>query len=148
MPFKKHDRVYSKRLETGGVVLDALKTGIYKVAIGNLSVECREDDLTPLKSWQVGGVKPKASKAQRGRAKGPARSRSVDLHGMNVDEALSLVERTLNEALMANLDSLEIIHGIGTGRLKSAVQRYLAATPTVKRFKLDDGNPGTTWAYF
>ena len=150
MPLKKHDRVYHKGLETQGVVLDVLKSGAYRVAVGNLSVECHESDLTPLKKGQ-GLPKPTISKKkerERAAKRGGPRSISVDLHGMRVDEALSLVERKVNEAILGGCDALEIIHGLGTGRVKSAVHRYLSTLPVVKRFKLVEDNPGTTFAYF
>jgi DNA mismatch repair protein MutS2 len=67
---------------------------------------------------------------------------------MTVEEALRLVEARLNEALLKEIDSLEIIHGLGTGRLKAAVHKYLSALSVVKHFKLDETNPGTTWVYF
>jgi DNA mismatch repair protein MutS2 len=67
---------------------------------------------------------------------------------MRVEEALALVEKRLNEALLSEIDSLEIIHGVGTGRLKVAVHQYLGGLGVVKHYKLDEGNPGTTWVYF
>ena len=148
MPFKKGDRVHCRKLEETGVVLEVLRNGNYKVAIGVLNLECRENELRKLERWEKEEAGPKPSTSKR-RAKGtPARSRSVDLHGMRVEEALALVETVLDEALRGNADSVEIVHGVGTGRLKAAVHRYLRGLAVVKRYRVDEKNPGATWVYF
>jgi len=54
----------------------------------------------------------------------------------------------VNDALLSGANGIAIIHGIGTGKLKTAVHRYLASLSVVKRFQLEKGNAGTTVAYF
>ncbi len=56
----------------------------------------------------------------------------VKVVGMRVDEALTIVEKALDQALLSGQESLEIIHGTGTGALKKAIRAYLKELPLVK----------------
>jgi DNA mismatch repair protein MutS2 len=76
------------------------------------------------------------------------RLESIDLHGLTVVEALSAVEKRVNDAILADLDRLEIVHGVGTGALLKAVHQYLSGLSVVEKFRLDDLNPGVTYVYF
>jgi DNA mismatch repair protein MutS2 len=58
----------------------------------------------------------------------------IKVVGMRVDEALPLVEKAIDQAVLSGQERLEIIHGTGTGRLKSAIRAYLKEVPMVKAF--------------
>jgi len=64
------------------------------------------------------------------------------LRGLRVEEALALAEETLDRALAQGADSVTFIHGIGTGALRDAVQRYLRASPYVADFRAADREAG------
>jgi DNA mismatch repair protein MutS2 len=72
---------------------------------------------------------------------------SVDFHGMTVSEAIEAAESALNSALLKNANRIELIHGIGSGKLKTALQGYMNNSPHVQRCEIDPNNPGTSWAY-
>jgi len=150
-PFERHDRVFHRKLEADGVVLEVLANGRYRVGINSLSVECKAADLVARKDGPTAHTKQKGE-ARKGSAskaaKKPGRSSSVDLHGMTVDEALAAMAHAIDRAITGGADSLAIIHGHGTGKLKAATHRYLKTLSVVKRFKLDEGNSGTTLVYF
>jgi DNA mismatch repair protein MutS2 len=78
-----------------------------------------------------------------------ASARRVDLRGMRVDEALAAMEQALDDAARASSESLEIIHGVGTGALQSAVREHLRRLPHVARFTpgAGRGGEGVTIAY-
>jgi DNA mismatch repair protein MutS2 len=71
-----------------------------------------------------------------------ASARRVDLRGLRVDEALAALERALDDAARAGGESLEIIHGVGTGALQSAVREHLRRLPQVARFAAGGGRGG------
>lgn len=73
--------------------------------------------------------------------------RSIDLHGLRVQEALGLVEDLLNRAVLDDCDEIQIVHGIGRGRIKEALHDYLRGLHVVKSYKLDPANPGVTRVY-
>lgn len=76
---------------------------------------------------------------------GPARSGlwpEVKIIGLRVDEALPVVDKALDEAALDGTGRLAIVHGIGTGALRSAVREFLAGHPQVKRFGSASGTSG------
>jgi DNA mismatch repair protein MutS2 len=87
----------------------------------------------------------------RGRAAaGTSADRTVDaeLHllGRTTDEARGLVERYLDDAFMAGLPSVRLIHGKGTGALRKAVRDLLAGHPLVESYRDGDPREGGTGA--
>lgn len=61
-------------------------------------------------------------------------SRRLDIRGMRAEEALSLVTRFVDQAWLSGLESVEILHGKGTGKLKEACARNIAGHPGVSSF--------------
>ena len=75
----------------------------------------------------------------------------IDLRGMDVIEALGVLDRYLDEAMRSNLPTVRIIHGKGTGALRAAVQQNLKMNKFVKKFRLGvygEGEDGVTIAEF
>jgi DNA mismatch repair protein MutS2 len=66
----------------------------------------------------------------------------TDLRGQRVDEALANVTRFIDEAMAANLDRVEVVHGKGTGALRQAIHEYLEKSPDVDRFEEAPYAPG------
>jgi len=66
----------------------------------------------------------------------------VKVIGLRVEEALPVVEKAIDEALLGGLPSINIIHGRGTGRLKQAVRDYLSRHPLVRDFHGSDPSRG------
>jgi DNA mismatch repair protein MutS2 len=72
---------------------------------------------------------------------------SLDVRGARVDEALEIVERYLEDAALASLDRVTIIHGLGTGALRDAVRAAASAHPLVRSVRAGergDGGDGAT----
>lgn len=73
----------------------------------------------------------------------------VDLRGQNVEEGLMLVDAAIDSALLRGIPRLTIIHGKGTGVLRSAVQQHLRRCPGIASFRLGafgEGENGVTIA--
>ena len=71
----------------------------------------------------------------------------LDLHGMRVDEMLGAVEQYLNDAVLADLPYVRLVHGIGTGALRRALHDYLRNHPLAKSYRYgtpDEGGAGVT----
>jgi DNA mismatch repair protein MutS2 len=66
----------------------------------------------------------------------------INVIGMTVDEALPIVDRTIDHALIRGLERIEIIHGLGTGRLKEAIRKHLKDHSYVKTFGSDEQSRG------
>ena len=72
---------------------------------------------------------------------------SINLHGYTVEEALLEVDQYLDDAFLAGLTEVTIVHGKGTGALRSGIQNYLRKHPHVKQFrpgKFGEGEGGVT----
>ncbi len=63
----------------------------------------------------------------------------IDLHGMRVEDALEIVDRALDQAVVSKLPQLKIIHGHGTGAVRNAIRRMLARHPHVAHYRF--GSP-------
>lgn len=71
----------------------------------------------------------------------------LDIRGMLVDEALAVVDRYLDDAFLSGLSEVNIIHGKGTGALRTGVQNFLKRHPRVKGFRIGnygEGDAGVT----
>ncbi len=71
----------------------------------------------------------------------------LDLHGLTVDEALLRLDKYLNDACMAGLYQVRVVHGKGTGTLRQIVRRQLAEHPLVKSHRpggYGEGGAGVT----
>ncbi len=78
-------------------------------------------------------------------------STEINLIGKTVDEALAVLDKYLDDAYLAHLPSVRIVHGKGTGALRNAVQGHLKRQKYVKNFHLGEfgeGDAGVTIAEF
>jgi DNA mismatch repair protein MutS2 len=69
-------------------------------------------------------------------------SNTLDLRGMKVEEALNKTDIYLDEASLANLTPVYIIHGHGTGALRHAIREYLSSSPYVSKFRPGEQTEG------
>lgn len=78
-------------------------------------------------------------------------STEINLIGKTTDEAIALLDKYLDDAYIAHLPSVRIVHGKGTGALRNAVQKHLKRQKYVKSFRLGElgeGDSGVTIAEF
>ncbi len=113
-----------------------------KAGIMNLTVNKKELRLVDAPKVKLPEVQVNIT-----RTGGASADMSLDLRGMASDEALIELDQYLDHAARANLTSVTIIHGKGTGKLRDAVQARLRQTRAVKSFRLGrygEGESGVT----
>lgn len=140
---------------------------------GNLFVQCgimrsqtnikdivliQEETITTPSSKHTGGGAHTGSSARTSSSTGKIKmsksfsiSPEINLLGKTVDEAISELDKYLDDAYLAHLPSVRIVHGKGTGALRSAVQSHLKRVKYVKSFQLGEygeGDSGVTIAVF
>ena len=74
-------------------------------------------------------------------------SPQLDVRGMYADDAILKVEKFLDDAVVANLPQITIVHGKGTGALKNAIHQHLKGHRAVAEFRLGvygEGEAGVT----
>jgi DNA mismatch repair protein MutS2 len=139
-------RVRITSLGKEGIVQSIRDKEEVEVTVGKLKVRADCNDLTILDD---GLAKKSSSKKERIRVDIPIATprREVNVVGLRVDDALPVVERAVDEALLGGLSSLNIIHGKGTGRLKQAIWEHLSGHSLVRGFHVADicsGGEGVT----
>ena len=144
---KVGDTVELLRFGTRAQVLSVLKDGSYELQAGIMKVNARPDEV-----YLVEETKQQAKKiierTKREFRNTPASS-ELDLRGMSADEAVAALSVFLDGAMLANLSSVRIIHGKGTGVLRKAVQEELKHNRAVKHYRLGvygEGEDGVTIA--
>ena len=144
------DTVELLKLGTKANVIAINKDGTLQLQAGVLKLNAKKEDVYLLE--QENAFKPKSRPAHSGREMKMAPMVSeVDLRGMDSIEAICVLERYLDEALRANIPSVRIIHGKGTGVLRNAVHQSLRLNKFVKKFRLGvygEGEDGVTIAEF
>ncbi len=144
------DTVELLKLGTKASVLAINKDGSYQLQAGILKLTAKPDEVYLLENENP--YKAKGRPAHSGREmKMAAMSSEVDLRGMDSVEAITVLERYLDEAMRSNLGTVRIIHGKGTGALRAAVQQSLRKNKFVKKFRLGvygEGEDGVTIAEF
>ena len=93
----------------------------------------------------------KTSKGKMKMGKSFSVSSEINLLGKTVDEAIAELDKYLDDAALAHLSNVRVVHGKGTGALRSAVHNYLRKNRVVKSFRLGEfgeGDAGVTIAEF
>ncbi len=142
------DTVELLKLGTRASVIAINKDGSYQLQAGVLKLTAKPDEVYLLENENP--YKEKGRPAHSGREmKMTATASEVDLRGMDTVEAVCVLQRYMDEAMRSNMSSVRIIHGKGTGALRSAVQQELRRCKFVKSFRLGvygEGEDGVTIA--
>ena len=151
--FKVGDTVHVISLNLKGTVstLPNAKGDLY-VQMGILRSLVNIKDLEVVDEETV--IAPTLSKTQSGKirmSKSISISPELNIIGKRVDEALPVVDKYLDDAYLAHLPQVTIIHGRGTGALKEAVHAHLKHTSYVKSYRVGgfgEGDHGVTIVEF
>ncbi|MTI79722.1 MAG: endonuclease MutS2 [Firmicutes bacterium] len=134
------DEVYLTQYNQKGYVLDVKDKNQVLVQAGILKITVSKDELQLVKD-----PKPESGKTQVGSmimSKAKEVNSSLDMRGMMADEALLAMEKHLDDAYLSGLKQINLIHGKGTGALRSAVHRELKGHPRVKKYRLGETGEG------
>lgn len=128
-----------------GVITKKLGDHEFEVQIGILKVKVTDRDVEKIAA-QASQKKPEKSvRSSRGLRSSRASS-ELDLRGQRYEEALTNLDRYLDASLLAGLNTVTIIHGIGTGAIRNGVQQYLKRNRHVKSYNYAPANQGGTGA--
>ncbi|WNQ10248.1 endonuclease MutS2 [Paenibacillus aurantius] len=137
------DEVRVGSLGQKGHVVDLAGTEA-TVQLGILKMKVPVSDLELLKSA------PENQKPQQQVVTGVKRSRDenarteLDLRGSNIEEAIIEIDRFLDESFLANFSQVYLIHGKGTGALRTGVQDFLRRHKHVKSYRIGNYGEGGT----
>jgi DNA mismatch repair protein MutS2 len=145
------DKVKLRSFGSVGIV-DQIKDGVAEVRVKSLRFR---EKLENLELVQAAAPKPQAGKLEKLKRSAEAETHSVsedaqselNVIGQTTDEAVDAVDKFLDEASLASLSKVRIIHGHGTGALRRAIGALLDGHPHVSRFlpaPPDQGGAGAT----
>lgn len=115
-----------------------IQAGIMKVNIHVSNLKLIDEQKSELKKSGFGDI---------GVSKAKNINSEIDIRGYTLEEALESVDKYLDDALIAGLSMVSIIHGKGTGTLRNGIHKYLRSSSRVKAFRLGkygEGESGVT----
>ena len=147
-PAKAGDTVELVKMGTRANVISVNKDGSLQLQAGILKITAKQEEVRVVEDAD-GGKKQAVQIAQRAEHKlrSLGASPEVDLRGMMTDEALLVLDRFLDSAVMGRLDTVTVIHGKGTGAVRKAVRDHLKRSKYVKSFRpgrFGEGEDGVT----
>ncbi|MCD8307914.1 MAG: endonuclease MutS2 [Clostridia bacterium] len=141
---KPGSTVYIEKFDCTAQVISIRKNGEIEVQFGGVKTFVKLSDLKVADTKQQ---KPQDIKIVRkfGRSQPVL---EINVIGMNVEEALQEVNNFVDKAVLDNLDEVKVIHGVGTGKLRNAIQSSLRRDRRVKSFRdglYGEGEKGVTF---
>ena len=136
--FKAGDPVRIVSLNSKGEISEMLGDHKARVQVGAVNTVVPVRDLEKL-------TRPTEKPRGNSMAKTPTVdevNREIHLRGMTVDEATEALDRFLDQAVVAGLDQVYVIHGKGTGKLRRGLSEYLSNHPEVASLRLGNWNEG------
>jgi DNA mismatch repair protein MutS2 len=130
--FSPGDEVFVKGFEARGTVSEVYDRDLL-VTIGNLKTLVAARDVVKRTAAETSHASDRNVVGAHGEPKVALEAiTSVDVRGMRVDEAWPLIDKALDNAVLAGLTELRIVHGKGTGRLARGIREALAEHPQVE----------------
>ncbi len=119
------------------------KHGKVPVLMGNIKTQIKKDKLAAFdKKYEKKPNTYKPGSLEAFTLKKYSVSNTLDIRGYRVEDALDTLEGWLDEASLANISPVTVIHGHGTGALKSAVRDFLSTSPYVASFRAGNNSEG------
>ena len=150
--FKVGDRVFVTSLSLEGTVKSpANKNGEILVQMGFLSSNVSYKNLELLDQPDQKKDSENHSRDRYSFNKSATIRPEINILGCTVDEGIMRLEKYLDDAMMAGLETVRIVHGKGTGALRKGIHEYLRHQPYVKSYKLaelGEGDSGVTVVTF
>ncbi len=134
--------------ETGTVVSLPNSSGDAMIQVGIMKIKANITDLRRTAQESASSASP--SRQRHGRSissKAMTASTELDIRGMMVDEGSMLLDKFIDDAVMASLKTISVIHGKGTGALRAGIHKYLKNNKFVKSYRLGsygEGDSGVT----
>ena len=140
------DTVELLKLGSKATVLAVNKDGTYQLQAGIMKINAKKDEIYLLENEPQKTTQKFIEKTRR-QLRNTAVPTELDLRGMDSVEAITVLDQFLDQAIMAKVPSVRIIHGKGTGVLRKAVQTRLRQNRQIKGFRLGvygEGEDGVT----
>lgn len=140
--------VYISSLGTNGIILGNTvnKSNEVQVQVGSMKMNVKLSDLRKLSS-NITASKSTGKVTAEKSSKTKVISPEINVIGQNVDEAIYVIDKYLDNCASANISPVRIVHGKGTGKLREGIHSFLKKHPHVKSFRIGtfgEGEMGVT----
>lgn len=140
--------VYISSLGTNGIILGNTvnKFNEVQVQVGSMKMNVKLSDLRKLSS-NITASKSTGKVTTEKSSKTKVISPEINVIGQNVDEAIYVIDKYLDNCASANISPVRIVHGKGTGKLREGIHSFLKKHPHVKSFRVGtfgEGEMGVT----
>ena len=126
-----------------GNLVRLAKDGHWEVQMGLITTKLSEDEFEPIEPEET--VKKVKTKAVKKTVTSNIKAQ-LDLRGVRYEEAQKMLDDYMDQALLANLHQITIVHGIGTGVIRDMVREYLQRSRHVKSYTYAPQNAGGSGA--
>lgn len=145
----KGTKVIINTLNQKGIVVGQVKNNKVQVQVGNTKLNI---DITNLSLDNSKNEEKKTQKSSStSHLKQKMISNEINVIGLNVDEAIYIIDKYLDDCFLTSLNTIRIVHGKGTGKLRQGIHTFLKKHPHVKSFRLGtfgEGEMGVTVVEF
>lgn len=141
--------VLVKSLNQKGIVLSLPnKSNEVQVQIGSMKMNIKLNNLSPVKLDKNENLnKAHTTKISGNKLKSKTATTEINVIGQSVEEAIFVIDKFLDDSVLANLQTIRIVHGKGTGKLRQGIHSFLKKNSHVKSFRLGtfgEGEMGVT----
>ena len=130
--------------KNGVIVSNISKSNEVQVQVGSMKMSI---NIKYLQKLQSPTVNKSANTSHVSVSKTRNAKSEINIIGLNVDEATFVVDKFLDDCALAKLETVRIVHGKGTGKLRDGVHKFLKSNPHVKSFRMGtygEGEMGVT----
>lgn len=141
----KGTKVIINSLNQKGIIVGQVKSNKVQVQVGNTKLNIDINNLS-IDNTKSDNKKIKST-SSTSHLKQKTISNEINVIGLNVDEAIYIVDKYLDDCSLSSLNSVRIVHGKGTGKLRQGIHTFLKKHPHVKSFRpgtLGEGEMGVT----
>lgn len=150
-PFRPGDKVRIKGKEIIGEVMQTGGSWI-NISVGNIISKVSKESIERLSNKEYGEIVKGQPKQMSNHSAGISERKlnfkpSIDIRGERLNEAMEIVSRFIDDALMVGMGEVKILHGKGSGVLKEEIRKYLRTVPGVESCRDEDiqyGGSGIT----
>ena len=157
---KPGKEIFVTSLNQNGIIVSNIsRNNEVQVQIGSIKMNIKIDLLQEIKETNTSKTSNKSRKSSKSVSSSGSNnsfsnfSKSINVKpeinviGMNVEDANFVIDKFLDDCSLAKLETVRIIHGKGTGKLKDGIHKFLKTNPHVKSFRLGtfgEGKMGVT----
>ena len=130
--------------QTGIILSDISRSNEVQVQVGSMKMNI---NIKYLEKLNTSNKKSNSTISYNSISKSKTAKTEINVIGLNVDEAIFVVDKFLDDSYLAKLQTVRIVHGKGTGKLREGIQKFLKTNSHVKSFRVGtygEGEMGVT----